>query len=110
MVGKNIQRRLMQHWAEMILVSIFFLVYSHSISAQALTGTYTIGATNSNYTSFTAAAKGLTTNGVSGPVTFNVAPGNYNESITMPAISGASAINTITFKGAGMGSGGTRIY
>jgi hypothetical protein len=80
-----------------ILITIALLGASIPASAQ-LSGTYTIGS-GGNYASFTAAISALSTNGVSGPVTFNVFSGTYTEQITIPAISGASATNTITFDG-----------
>ena len=46
-----------------------------------LSGSYTIGG-GGNYTSFGAAVTALTNNGVSGPVTFNVLTGTYNEQIS----------------------------
>jgi hypothetical protein len=49
---------------------------------------------------FTAAILALDQCGINGPVTFNVAPGTYNEQLIMPWISGTSAINTIVFKSA----------
>jgi hypothetical protein len=64
----------------------------------ALGGTYTIGATG-NYTNFTAAVNALVSNGVCGPVTFNVQNGSYSEAITIPQIAGSSATNRITFQG-----------
>lgn len=66
-----------------------------------LNGTYTINSGGgANYTSYTAAINALTAQGVSGPVTFNVTGGGpYNEQLTIPAITGASAANTITFNG-----------
>jgi len=80
-------------------------------NAQALSGTYTIGsASGSNYSSFTSAVTDLVSKGVNGAVIFLVAPGNYNEAIRIPFVAGVSASNTITFTGAGIGSGGTRIY
>lgn len=66
-------------------------------------GTYTInpsGSGASNYTSFAAAITALQCGGVSGPVIFNVAAGTYNEQVTIAAINGASATNTITFQSA----------
>jgi PKD repeat protein len=89
-------------------LSIFFMFLALAATAQ-LSGTYTIGSTG-NYTTFADAVSDLTSKGVSGPVLFKVAAGNYNESITIPAISGASATNTITFSGVGTGISGTRIY
>ncbi|KAA9324962.1 CARDB domain-containing protein [Adhaeribacter soli] len=69
-----------------------------------LSGTKTIGGTpaaNNYYATFTDAVKALVDCGVSGPVTFNVAAGTYNEQITIPEITGASATNRITFNGNG---------
>ena len=61
------------------------------------------GATATNFTSFSAVAQCLSNCGISGPVTFTVAPGSgpYNEVIILPNISGTSATNTITFNGNG---------
>jgi len=64
----------------------------------AMSGTLTIGGAGANYTNFTAAVNDLVANGVCGPVTFKVRPGNYPEQISLGAINGASAINTITFE------------
>ncbi len=66
-------------------------------SQAPLNGMYTIG-TGSNFTNFSAAADYLTNYGICGPVTFNVAPGTYTEQFVLPKISGASAINTITYQ------------
>ena len=66
-----------------------------------LSGSYTIGATGASYSSFSAAVSDLTSKGVSGAVTFNVAPGTYTEAITIGPITGASSKNTISFVGAG---------
>jgi len=63
-----------------------------------LSGTYTIGATGSNYSSFGAAVSDLKTKGVCGPVTFNVKSGTYNEQVRITKIIGASPTNTITFQ------------
>jgi hypothetical protein len=82
-----------------IFSAIILLTFS-MFSAQAqLSGAYTIGASG-NYTSFSAAVSALTTSGVSGPVTFNVASGTYTEQVTIGSITGASATNTITFQSA----------
>ncbi len=64
-----------------------------------MSGNYSIGADSTNdFSSFTSAVLSLVTNGISGPITFFVMPGNYSEQITIPAISGASSTNTITFQ------------
>jgi hypothetical protein len=73
-----------------------------------LSGTYTIdpnGTGTTNYASFTAAVSALTTSGVSGPVTFNVAAGTYNEQIVIGAITGSSATNRVTFQKAPTATG-----
>ncbi|MCF8296459.1 MAG: T9SS type A sorting domain-containing protein [Saprospiraceae bacterium] len=79
-----------------ILLSV--LMFPLFLFAQ-LSGTYTIG-TSGNYSSFTAAVAALTSSGISGPVVFNIAQGTYNEQITIPAITGADSIKTITFQSA----------
>jgi hypothetical protein len=70
-----------------------------------LSGTYTINSalptSGTNYASFAAAATALGTSGVSGPVTFTVSGGPYAEQMRLPAITGASATNRITFNGNG---------
>ena len=66
-----------------------------------LSGTYTIdasGSGTSNYTTFAAATTALSTSGVSGPVIFNVASGTYTEQVTIPAYTGTSTTNTVTFQ------------
>jgi len=75
-----------------------------------LSGSYTINPTGAgarNYTSFSAAVTALSAAGITGPVTFDVAAGTYNEQVTIPPILGASAVNTITFDG-GTGNASTR--
>ena len=73
-----------------------------------LSGTYTInpsGTGTTNYASFSAAVTALTTSGVSGPVTFNVAAGTYSEQIVIGAITGSSATNHVTFQKAPTATG-----
>src|SRR5690606_5024700 len=73
-----------------------------------LNGTYTIdagGAGATNYATFADAMSDLNICGVHGAVVFNVASGTFTEQVVIPPISGASAINTITFNG--VGAGGT---
>jgi PKD repeat protein len=69
-----------------------------------LNGTYTIdpsGSGTSNFPNFTTAVAALKTCGIASPVVFNVAGSTFTEQISIPAISGVSATNTITFAGAG---------
>ena len=75
------------------------LLFATLVNAQ-LSGTYTIGSSGSNYTSFSAAVSALSA-GVSGPVTFQVAPGTYEEYVTINQINGASATNRVIFRGMG---------
>lgn len=95
-------------------------------SAVQLSGTYTIDsagtASTTVFLNFSSAITYLTstnprsdlgpantgTVGVSGPVIFDVLQGTYNEQVNIPAILGASAINTITFDG-GIGNVLTRV-
>ena len=75
------------------------LLFATLVNAQ-LSGTYTIGSSGSNYTSFSAAVSALSA-GVSGPVTFQVAPGTYEEYVTINQINGTSATNRVIFRGMG---------
>lgn len=101
----------MQHqpaiWRRCAIPLIIGLLCLAPSAFAQLSGSYTIGS-GGNYTSFTDAVTALTTSGVSGPVTFSVLSGTYNEQITIPAITGASATNTITFDG-GTGNAATRV-
>jgi hypothetical protein len=74
---------------------------SRSVKA-SLAGSFTIGA-GGDYPNINTAVSDLQTSGVCGPVTFNLltASSPFTEQVTIPAISGASATNTITFNGNG---------
>jgi hypothetical protein len=67
------------------------------LSAQ-ISGTKTIGGTNPDYATFSAAASALNSSGINGTVVFNVAPGTYTEQFTLNNITGSSSANTITFQ------------
>jgi parallel beta-helix repeat protein len=82
------------------------LVLSLSLALAAtsfaqLNGTYTIDGTmatgGGNYQTFANAATDLLTLGVSGPVVFDVADGSYVGFGIATPITGASAVNTVTF-------------
>lgn len=81
-------------------LSLFAFITACSLATWAapLSGSYTIGGTNPDYATFSLAAAALNSQGVSGPVTFNVRPGTYNESVTINNITGATAANHITFQ------------
>ena len=82
-----------------LALSLFFATI---VNAQ-LSGTYTINSNSSqnpNYTSLSAAASALSA-GVSGQVIFEIAPGTYEEYVTINQINGASATNRVIFRGMG---------
>ncbi|KAA9332216.1 T9SS type A sorting domain-containing protein [Hymenobacter busanensis] len=92
---------LLRRWAG---AALLLLGTASAASAQTpLSGAYTInsGAATggTNFASFTAAAARLNADGVSGPVTFAVSGGPYTEQVTLNAITGTSATNTITING-----------
>lgn len=73
------------------------------IANAQLSGTYTINSNasaNADYTSFGSAVAALSA-GVSGQVIFEVAPGTYEEYVTVNAVSGSSATSRIIFRGMG---------
>lgn len=68
-----------------------------------MAGIYTIdtaGTGPNNYLSFNSAVDDLMMRGVSGPVVFNVAPGNYHEQVLISDVPDGSATNNITFQSA----------
>jgi hypothetical protein len=111
-----------------ILSLIAAIGISLSASALRLSGAYTINpalpASATNFQNFASAVTYLNSSGVradggvsnsapfgvSGPVTFNVAAGTYpfTTALIIDTVSGASAVNTITFTG-GTGNASTRI-
>ncbi|RYZ97094.1 MAG: hypothetical protein EOP47_22490, partial [Sphingobacteriaceae bacterium] len=92
-------------------VSLVFLLAllfgSLQLKAQ-MSGTYTVCPSGCNYSTVNAALSDLKTKGISGPVTVNISADQYNETLSFTAITGSSATNTITFKGAGKYK--TRLY
>ena len=78
------------------------LLFATTLNAQ-LSGTYTINSNasqNPDYTSFGAAVSALSA-GVSGPVTFEVAPGTYEEFVSLNTISGINESCRVVFRGMG---------
>ena len=78
------------------------LLFATLVNAQ-LSGTYTINSNSSqnpDYTSLSAAASALEA-GVSGQVIFEIAPGTYEEYVTINEINGTSATNRVIFRGMG---------
>lgn len=64
-----------------------------------LTGSYTIGGSNADYATVLAAMTDLNNLGICGAVEFSVSSGTFSGSHYLGDVSGASATNTITFKG-----------
>ncbi|MBU1984290.1 hypothetical protein KJ815_07765 [bacterium] len=75
--------------------------YNVTIVGQPMHGAYDIGGGGNHYNNFSSAVLDMTLRTIDGAVTFNVYPLTYNESIDIPAITGASSTNTITFQAAG---------
>ncbi len=78
------------------------LLFATIVNAQ-LSGTYSISSnssSNPDYTSLSAAATALQA-GVSGQVIFEIAPGTYEEYVTINQVGGASATNRVIFRGMG---------
>ena len=105
------------------LASMLALVFFAGSSFAQLSGSYTIdgsaAASTTNFTSLKNAITALRTNGVSGPVTFDVKSGQtFTGQHTIQAIAGASATNRITFSGngstithtGGFSTGGVTVY
>ncbi len=86
----------MKHFYAYRLLTLFILLAPGIVLSQ-LSGNYTIGS-GGDYATFSDAANDLNTNGVSGPVTFDVISGSYNEQFALGAISGVSASNIVTFR------------
>ena len=87
-----------------ILILIFFLI-GLVFSQERMQGTYTIGGTNPDFASVQEAADSLMSKGVSGPVTFNIRPGLYEEAggtervlFIDQSIPGISGTNMITYR------------
>jgi hypothetical protein len=65
---------------------------------QPMNGVYTIGGGTADFPTISASITDLLERGISGPVVFRIAPALYSEQVTLSAIPGASAVNTITFE------------
>lgn len=78
----------------LILILLLTATYSFSIP---LNGTYTVGG-GGIYPTTVSAVNAVVSQGVSGPVIFDILPGNYNDIISINSIPGTSSINTVTFQ------------
>ena len=82
---------------------LFLSLLSATAASAQLSGTYIINSDasqNPDFTSLSAAASALSA-GVSGQVVFEVAPGTYEEYVTLNNISGTSETNRVIFRGMG---------
>lgn len=81
---------------------LFVLALCSSLSMQAqLNGSYTIGGSNPDYSTLSAAISDLNTNGVNGPVEFLIRDGSYSGNSwrgSIGNVAGASNTNRITFR------------
>lgn len=108
-----------------ILLITFHFWFMLPVLFGQLSGTYTIDpdspASATNYTTINAAVKDITVGlrpddgpvngfGVTGPVVFNIADGDYNENLVLTSIFNSSTTNTITFQSASGDSTSVRIY
>lgn len=82
----------------LLLIPLFFL-FQFSSRAQCLSGDYTVGGTNSSFTTLADVNIALNKFGVCGPVVFKIKDGYYeDEAYVLQMIKGSSKINTITFE------------
>ena len=75
-----------------------FLLSFFQTNAQCLSGTYTIGGFAPDYNNILNAVNALNSNGVCGPVVFNIRNGHYDERLLISNIQGISSTNTIIFQ------------
>jgi hypothetical protein len=66
-----------------------------------LAGTYAVGGAGADFANIAAAAAALAPYGICAPVTFDIQAGTYDNAIVISPVIGASATNTITFRGTG---------
>jgi len=64
----------------------------------ALSGQYTIGKEDADFSTINDAVNALKCGGVSGPVNFRLEDGTYNEKVMLSSIQGADAFNKVTFE------------
>lgn len=84
-------------YGRLILAAALFLSGLSQLPAQ-LSGVYKIGGYNPHYTTIRQAVSHLQSQGVSGPVRFDIRPGVYEEQVTLYPVWGSSNTNTITFR------------
>lgn len=80
-----------------LFLSMLCLVH-FSVQAACLNGAYTIGGSTPDFATFQEAIDELNAEGVCGPVVFEIRNGTYTDQISIGETSGASAVNTVTFR------------
>src|SRR5689334_13912081 len=85
------------------------MLFSPAAQAQ-ISGTKTVCASGCDYSSITNAVTDLKSKGINGATTISIQKGSYNESVSISGISGITATNTLTFKGAGTVPGDVYVY
>ncbi|MFK8037073.1 MAG: hypothetical protein AB8B74_02190 [Crocinitomicaceae bacterium] len=99
----------MNSFALKSVLFLYVLVFLTSVSGQSLSGTYSVGTISSDYLTLNSAVSALVSNGVSGPVVFDIEAGVYQEQISIPSITGTSSINTITFQSLALDTSSVKI-
>ncbi|MCB0305843.1 MAG: hypothetical protein KDI38_18920, partial [Calditrichaeota bacterium] len=66
-------------------------------AATPLSGSLTVGS-GGNYLTINEAVADLALRGINGPLTVNLLPGIYNETVEIPSITGSDALNRITIR------------
>lgn len=81
-------------------ITVILLLFLQQVFSQPMSGTYTIGAAPSSYTTLTSAFSALATRGMSAPVILEIKNGYVSENATIRpvAITGSSRTNTITVR------------
>ena len=90
-----------RRWSARRLLPLLMMLIGFSVAQAGMSGTYTIGTSGSeNYSSISSAISALGSNGVSGPVVFEISSGSYSTSspFYLRPVSGMSSTNTVTFK------------
>ncbi len=90
---------LLPFWTMRLLLLALALLLPAAAQAQ-LNGFYTIGGSSPDYTTISAAVADLNALGVSGPTRFAIRAGTYTEQISIDAITGTSAADTVQFRAA----------
>src|SRR5688500_14305667 len=82
-----------------LIILLVMTVKSFAADCPSLSGEFTIGKGESaDFASINDAINALKCGGISGPTTFLLEDGTYNERIVLSAIPGASAFNTLAFE------------